>query len=380
MHDKLSSLYSEIEKPLDDIETIETLRGSVETEEGISAGDIESIGNVIDVPAMECFDVINYTGPRSTLNYSLGMEAFNESVEAAKNNWVKQVGGYLTYVVKYISEIAPRHDDRDFQRLLVRVSDVLTNALDVRRSLMNQYPGFRIDKAEQAIHNRLLQDDKLPNSQLMMDTFTLSTYQAQYSTASQWKADGVMTCRYYLDEIEKVLAEDVEVNVNENGLDNIKAILDQHAINKGVLAGNKFKIDFEAYIKDVLADAIKFDDDHTPFFNEILGALQSFGKRVSGFKAMKRKDMTATQANEMSRAMRSMNKTLYYVTQLINAIVDVFTVRFNQRLCTLEYVTYTLEERYKEILRRQPTERDKIKALLSPVWGSIREVTEEIHR
>lgn len=380
MIDKLSTLYSEIEKPLDDIETIETLRDTVETEGGVSAGDIESICNVVDVPALECFDLYSYAQSRSKLNYTLGLEAFNESVEAAKNTWVSQVGNYLTYVIKYIGEIAPRHDDRNFQRLLTRVSDVLTNALEVRQSLVSQYPGVRIDKAEQAIYNRLLQDDKLPNSQLMMDTFLYTSYIAQYETALQWKADGVMTCHYYLDIIEKVLAEDVEVDVNENGLDNIKSILEQHSINKGVLAGNKFKVDFEAYIKDVLTDAIRFDDDHTPFFNEILKTLQTFGSKVSGFKAMKREDMTATQANVMSRAMRSMNKTLYYVTQLINAIVDVFTARFNQRLCTLEYVTCTLEERYKEILRRQPTERDKIKAMLTPVWGAIREVTEDIHQ
>ena len=376
---ELDKLHTESNATLDNIDHIETLLEGV-LQEGVSADDVESAKALaLDVPALECFDTINYAHERTYLNHELGIEALHESVDAAKNVWVQQAGNYIKYVIKYISEIAPRHDDRNFAQLLSKLSQVASNALEVRRSLKNRFPGVHIPKAEQNIHNRLIADSKLPHTPMVLDTFSQQGYASQYEMIQSWKAAAFATCQYYLNAVETVLESDVDIDVQDTGLDNLRAILKDAKALEVDLPGNSFKVDFEAYIADVFDFAVNYDDDHGPFFNTMLDNLQSFGRKVAKFKGMKRKDMSVTQANVMSRAMRSMNAALYYITQTINAVVAVLNTRFNQRLCVLEYITYTIEERTKAITLGQPDKKDEVVGLVKPIWDSIRDVTEELN-
>lgn len=377
----LNALHSKAETYLDNIEHIETLREGV-IQDGVSADDVTSAKVLAgeDVPALECFDPFNYATSRSSVNRNLGLEALDEAVDAAKANWVKQAGNYIKYVIRYISEVAPRHDDRNFSALLMKVNDTCVNVLQLRRSLKSQYPGIHITEAEHSIHNRLMMDNKLPHTQMVMDTFTEDGYTSQYDAACRWKAQVFTTCQYYLNAVEAILSDDQEVDVQDAGLDGVKSAIEESKQLSVVIPGNGFKVDFEAYIKNVLPFASKYDDDHRPFFNSMLSTLQSFSKDVARFKDMKRKDMTTSQANAMGRAMRSMNAALYYITQLINAVVLVFNARFNQRFATLEYITATLEERVKAIVKLQPDQKGKIVKQVEPIWDSIRKTIEEINQ
>ena len=383
MTDRTASYIAESSGLIDALEHFETTHALVRSTHGVCVDDAKGINSVIKRSGLglEEFDTLIYTKGRSTVNLTSALESLSEATDKATSKWVDQAVDFVKYSIQYISRVAPKHDDATYLAQITRINDYTLRVREVNRKLVRKYGNTPIGRQLRALDRRMYEDGKLPHNVVVQDHFTVTGSDQQYQRVKQWSDTFCSTTSYLTAAVRKLFDDPSCTEVpNDTGLKLLTAAMTEYKNSIIELTGNKFKVDFVNFINKSLEDVIDFDRKHPALFNPCLAALQKLSDSLGQLKTVKRKEMTTERANATSTTVRMLNKAILQLTDMLNALVEVFRVRYNQRLSTLQYALFALDAYVRETYAIKPEAKRELLAASKPLVDDVKALLDEIKK